>query len=70
MARVVVVGKVYREDQQVEVTLSKDGARFTVVVSQQVDALPEALELYEIMGGTMRKRRDRIDEIVDLIRKT
>jgi hypothetical protein len=70
MAAVVVVGKVYREDQQVEVTRSKNGVRFTVVVSQQVDALPEALELYEIMGGVMRKRRDRIDEIVDLIRKT
>lgn len=70
MAAVVVVGKSVREDQKVEVTLSKDGIRFTVVVPQSVAEAPEAHALYEVMAARVCARQAVVTGIVDLIRRT
>lgn len=69
MAATVVLGKVDRGDGQVEVTLSKDGDRFTVVVPLWVTALPEAVSLYEVMGCRIRDRQDRVRDIVERNRR-
>lgn len=70
MASVTVLSKTTREDQQVEVVLSKDGVRFTVVVPQSIVDLPEAYALYEVMAAKVCVRQARVGEIVDLIRRT
>ena len=70
MAAVVIVGRRARDDGYTEVTLSKDLVRFTVVVPQRTEDLPESYALYEVMAQKVLARHGKVTGIVDLIRKT
>lgn len=61
---VVVVSRRRREDGQVEVTLSQDGTRFTVVVPAIVDAGDDAFAVYQIMANDVCRQANTLDAIV------
>lgn len=60
---VVVVRRTLREGGMEEVTLAKDGLRFTVTVPTEVADSPTALALYEHMADVMRAETQRVQRI-------
>lgn len=61
---VVVVSKTVRHDGSLEVVLSQDGTRFTIIVPAIVDSDPNAPALYQIIANGVCKQANVLDGII------
>lgn len=61
---VVIVNRTSRIGGMEEVTLAKEGLRFTITVPTDVADSPNALAFYEHVADTMRKEAQRVQAIL------
>ena len=61
---VIVVSKVERDGGMVDVTLSRDGTRFTVSVPAIIAASEDAETIYQQMANTVCREADSLRSIV------
>jgi hypothetical protein len=64
VSRAVVISKAPRDGDMIEVTLSKDGTRFTAHIPAALDDTPEADVIYQRMAQTVADQADRVRNII------